>query len=41
MGIQPGPVYSKILTELLEEKLKGRLKTREDEEKLVRTLIQV
>jgi tRNA nucleotidyltransferase (CCA-adding enzyme) len=41
MGIQPGPVYSKILTELLAEKLKGRLKTREDEEKLVRTLIQV
>jgi len=41
MGIQPGPVYSKILTELLEEKLKGRLKTREDEEKLVRTLVQL
>jgi tRNA nucleotidyltransferase (CCA-adding enzyme) len=35
MGIQPGPVYSKILSELLEAKLKGHLKTREDEEKFV------
>ncbi len=35
MGIQPGPVYSKILKELLEEKLKGHLKSREDEEMFV------
>ncbi len=35
MGIQPGPVYSKILNELLEEKLKGHLKSREDEERFV------
>jgi tRNA nucleotidyltransferase (CCA-adding enzyme) len=40
MGIQPGPVYSKILRKLLEEKLRGLVKTREDEEKFVRSLIQ-
>lgn len=40
MGIQPGPVYSKILKKLLEEKLRGVVKTREDEEKFVRSLIQ-
>ena len=40
MGIQPGPVYSKILRKLLEEKLRGIVKTREDEEKFVRSLIQ-
>ena len=40
MGIQPGPVYSKILRELLEEKLQGHLKTREDEEKFARSFAQ-
>ena len=40
MGIQPGPVYSKILRKLLEEKLRGLVKAREDEEKFVRSLIQ-
>jgi len=40
MGIQPGPVYSKILRKLLEEKLRGIVKTREAEEKFVRSLIQ-
>ncbi|MBM4144693.1 MAG: CBS domain-containing protein [Nitrospira sp.] len=40
MGIQPGPVYSKILKKLLEEKLRGLVNTREDEEKFVRSLIQ-
>jgi tRNA nucleotidyltransferase (CCA-adding enzyme) len=35
IGIQPGPVYSKILREILEEKLRGRLKSREDEERFV------
>ena len=35
MGIQPGPVYSKIFKELLEEKLRGHLKSREDEEQFV------
>ena len=40
MGIRPGPVYSEILKELLEEKLRGRLKSREDEEKFVRSKIK-
>ena len=35
MGIQPGPVYSEIFKELLEEKLRGHLKSREDEERFV------
>jgi tRNA nucleotidyltransferase (CCA-adding enzyme) len=40
MGLKPGPVYSKILRELLEEKMRGRLKSREDEEKFVSGFIQ-
>jgi tRNA nucleotidyltransferase (CCA-adding enzyme) len=40
MGIHPGPVYSKILTKLLEEKLRGNLKTREDEEKFVKDFVK-
>ena len=40
MGIQPGPVYSNILRELLEEKLRGRLKSREDEERFVLSKIK-
>jgi tRNA nucleotidyltransferase (CCA-adding enzyme) len=35
MGVKPGPIYSKILKELLEEKLRGHLKSREDEERFV------
>ncbi len=35
MGIQPGPVYSRLLKELLEEKLRGHLRSREDEEKFI------
>ncbi len=31
MGIPPGPVYSEIFTYLLNERLRGKLKTREDE----------
>ncbi len=31
MGIAPGPVYSEILNALLDEKLRGGLKTREEE----------
>lgn len=31
VGIKPGPVYSEILNRLLEEKLRGKLKTKEDE----------
>jgi tRNA nucleotidyltransferase (CCA-adding enzyme) len=41
MGIEPGPVYTRILTELLEEKLRGRLASRGDEENFVRNFIQV
>jgi tRNA nucleotidyltransferase (CCA-adding enzyme) len=40
MGIQPGPVYAKILRELLDEKMRGRVKSREDEEKFVKHVIQ-
>jgi len=38
MGVKPGPIYSKILKELLEEKLRGHLKSREDEEGFVRAI---
>jgi tRNA nucleotidyltransferase (CCA-adding enzyme) len=40
MGIPPGPSYSKILTSLLEEKLRGHLKSREDEERFVKNALQ-
>jgi tRNA nucleotidyltransferase (CCA-adding enzyme) len=36
MGILPGPVYSDILGTLLDERLRGTLKTREDEIAFVR-----
>lgn len=36
MGVQPGPVYSILLEELLNEKLRGRVKGREDEESFIR-----
>ncbi len=39
LGIQPGPIYSKILKQLLEERLRGHLKSREDEERFVKSLI--
>ncbi len=39
LGIQPGPIYSKILKQLLEEKLRGHLKSREDEENFVKSLV--
>ncbi len=35
IGIPEGPLYSKILGELLDERLRGRLKTEEDEKKFV------
>ncbi|MDP2278444.1 MAG: CBS domain-containing protein, partial [Nitrospirota bacterium] len=35
IGFKPGPVYSKLFSELLDEKLSGRLKTKEDEERFV------
>jgi len=40
LGIKPGPVYSKLLNELLDGKLKGRLKTREDEETFIKKKIK-
>jgi tRNA nucleotidyltransferase (CCA-adding enzyme) len=36
MGLAPGPVYSNILHEVLVGKLRGELKTREDEENFVK-----
>jgi len=36
LGIPEGPVYSKILRELLDEKLRAKLKTEDDEKKYVR-----
>ncbi len=35
LGIPEGPIYSKILRELLDEKLRGRLKTEDDEKTYV------
>jgi len=35
LGIPEGPVYSKILRELLDEKLRGNLKTEDDEKRYV------
>jgi tRNA nucleotidyltransferase (CCA-adding enzyme) len=40
MGIKPGPVYSRILKALLEERLRGRLNSREEEENFVRSFIR-
>jgi tRNA nucleotidyltransferase (CCA-adding enzyme) len=37
MGIPPGPVYKIILQSLLDERLEGRLLTRQDEEEFVRS----
>jgi tRNA nucleotidyltransferase (CCA-adding enzyme) len=33
LGIPEGPLYSRILGELLDERLRGRLKTEEEEKK--------
>lgn len=38
MGFTPGPVFSRILRAVLHERLKGRLKSRQDEERFVREL---
>jgi tRNA nucleotidyltransferase (CCA-adding enzyme) len=38
LGIEPGPLYSQILKKLLEERLRGHLKSREDEERFVKDL---
>ncbi|MFN3480331.1 MAG: CBS domain-containing protein [Thermodesulfovibrionales bacterium] len=36
IGIKPGPIYSEILRKVLEEKLKGKLKTKEEEIEFIR-----
>ncbi|KAF0145688.1 MAG: tRNA nucleotidyltransferase (CCA-adding enzyme) [Nitrospirae bacterium] len=41
MGVQPGPVYSILLEELLDEKLRGLVKGREDEERFIRGKLKV
>jgi tRNA nucleotidyltransferase (CCA-adding enzyme) len=40
MGLPPGPVYSEILSRLLEAKLRGEARDYEDEEAFVRRFIQ-
>jgi tRNA nucleotidyltransferase (CCA-adding enzyme) len=40
MRIAPGPLYSKLFRELLDEKMRGHVKSREDEAKFVTNLIQ-
>jgi len=40
MGIPPGPVYTKVLQELLDARLKGGVKSREDEEEFVKSALQ-
>jgi tRNA nucleotidyltransferase (CCA-adding enzyme) len=40
LGIPEGPVYSKILGQLLDERLKGRLKTEQDEREFVINILQ-
>ncbi len=40
LGIQPGPKYSKIFQQILYEKLRGNLKTREEELEYVKSLIR-
>ncbi len=36
LGIEPGPVYTNILREVLAAKLRGKLKSKEDEERFVK-----
>jgi tRNA nucleotidyltransferase (CCA-adding enzyme) len=36
MGVEPGPMYSKLLKQVLLERLRGKLKSRDDEEEFVR-----
>ena len=40
MGLKPGPVFSETLQAVLEAKLNGRVKTREDELTFVNTRVQ-
>lgn len=36
MGIPPGPVYSRLLGGLLDERLRGRVRSKEDEERFIK-----
>lgn len=38
LGIAPGPVYQKILAKVMEAKLNGQVKTRQDEIELIKTI---
>lgn len=39
-GLKPGPMYRRVLTALLEARLDGRVRTREEEEAMARAMIQ-
>ncbi len=39
-GVEPGPVYSEILNALLEERLRGRIRTREEEVEFVKAFLK-
>ncbi|GBE01541.1 poly(A) polymerase I precursor [bacterium BMS3Bbin06] len=39
LGIEPGPVYSKILAAILEKRLRGSIKNREDEIDFVKSIL--
>jgi tRNA nucleotidyltransferase (CCA-adding enzyme) len=41
MGLQPGPIYKKILDRLLEARLNGEVKTKADERELAKKLAKV
>ena len=40
MGLEPGPIYRKILQAVLDAKLNGKLKTRDDEFAFVRDYVR-
>jgi tRNA nucleotidyltransferase (CCA-adding enzyme) len=40
MGVEPGPMYSRLLREVLLEKLRGKLKSRDDEESFVKNRLK-
>ena len=41
LGLKPGPLYTKILTKVLHEKIEGGVKTKKDEIKFVKRIINV
>ncbi|HEC96771.1 MAG TPA: CCA tRNA nucleotidyltransferase, partial [Nitrospirae bacterium] len=40
MGIEPGPVYSRIFNAILKERLRGRIRSREDEVEFVKDFLR-